>query len=229
MKYIVKAREPKELIEYRAKPDACFDNCPAEVKYAMRQQLIEEQHGLCAYCMARINDEWNEKLQKFRTEIEHYLPQSAHAINDLDYSNLLGVCNGNAGYPKHKQHCDKSKADQTIIVNPLRPDCETHTIFNRSGEITSTIKEIEADLAKTLNLNEQTLVKNRQVVIQHLYESLSRICQRGNTKLKAIKKLIDYWQAIENKMLKEYCQTAIFFLNKEFEDVQRSSRCGVRN
>lgn len=135
--------------------------------------MIEEQHGLCAYCMARINGEWNEKLQKYRTEIEHYLPQSSHQARDLDYLNLLGVCNGNAGYPKHKQHCDKSKAEQIIAVNPLSPDCETNVTFKRNGEIASSSKAIEIDLIKILNLNEQTLVKNRQVVIKHLYESLA--------------------------------------------------------
>jgi len=106
MKHIVKSSEPMSLTTYSSTPNANFDDCNKE---DIRKSLLQEQGALCAYCMQRISNEWDSKLRKFKAEIEHYKSQDEYPVLNLKYSNMLGVCNGNAGNPIHKQHCDKSK------------------------------------------------------------------------------------------------------------------------
>ncbi len=72
MKHIVKNTEPQSLKTYRSTPNASFNDSNKE---DIRKSLIEEQGAICAYCMKRISNKWNAKLQKPFTEIEHYKSQ----------------------------------------------------------------------------------------------------------------------------------------------------------
>ena len=91
-------------------------------KSIIRPDLLTEQHHLCAYCMRRITDHGNI------THIEHREALNKHKDKALDYSNLLGVCDGGSGARvdgKRILCCDanKSKTDGNednsgLILNP---------------------------------------------------------------------------------------------------------------
>lgn len=229
MKFIVKNSEPRELIEHRATPGANFDGSPKEV---VRNSLIEEQRGVCAYCLSRISNEWVPDLKKFKTEIEHYLSQDSRPDLSMTYTNMLGVCNGNDGQGEHKLHCDKSKdlrknkARLPLTLNPLDRNCEDFTFYTRQGFIDSDTPEKKKDI-EVLNLNEQTLVNNRKAVIEAVYKKLIDEHKRqtghqtGNWKSRLIRQELRNWSDPIRNQYREFCQTAIYFLNKELAKVDR--------
>ena len=69
-------------------------------KSVIREALIKEQKGLCAYCMRRIRD--NSSLS-----IEHIVPVSAVPSKALDYWNMVACCDGG------------KKADDSSLMNDI--------------------------------------------------------------------------------------------------------------
>ena len=90
---IKKKLEPYSLTEYKQTINASFDNLPSEIKDDIRKSLLKEQGYICAYCMKRIEENSDIK-------IEHY--EARNNENELAYKNLLAVCKGNEGYSKEK-------------------------------------------------------------------------------------------------------------------------------
>ena len=86
-------------------------------KNALRPALLHEQHYLCAYCMAQIEDDGRA------TTIEHWSPLGEKKENAIDYSNFLAVCYGGRNATKIPGEekvlcCDASKGEQKITINP---------------------------------------------------------------------------------------------------------------
>lgn len=121
--------------------------------------------------MQRISNKWNEKVNKSSTEIEHYRSQHLFPDLQLDYKNMLGVCNGNADSPQHKLICDKSKSNfdklHSLTVNPLITERVDQIKYTKEGEIYSENENINYDLDTVLNLNEQRLKDERGAIYSH--------------------------------------------------------------
>jgi len=224
MKHIIKTAEPVSLTTYRSTPNANFDGCNKE---DIRLSLINEQGAICAYCMQRISNQWNNKLRKFKTEIEHYKSQDVYPDLSLNYTNMLGVCNGNAGKPIHKQHCDKSKDFEKnkkylpLTINPLNPNCQELIEYKASGKITSKNEIINRDLNIVLNLNEEDLVKNRKKAIDLAVQSIKNAIPKNRKNQdwnKAdIKKEKDKWKMLYNSEYQPFCQAVIYYLDKRLK------------
>jgi len=224
MKHIVKNKEPQSLKTYRSTPNASFNGCNKE---DIRKSLIEEQGAICAYCMKRIRNKWNLKLQKPFTEIEHYKSQDIYNGIDgkpdlrLNYTNMLGVCNGNARNPKHKLHCDKSKDLEKnkpllpLSIDPLNPNCEQLIEFRGNGKAVSKNPTIHSEINDVLNLNEENLVKNRTVAINTAIESINK--KRGANKewrRSDINAEIKAWKKRYKSGYRPYCRAVISYLEK---------------
>lgn len=83
MLYIQKRQEPSSLTKYRKQKFAYYDGYPD--KDDIREQLLEEQGHLCAYCMRRIDKE--------HMKIEHWYPEDRLTDAErLEYRNMLGAC-----------------------------------------------------------------------------------------------------------------------------------------
>lgn len=97
MIYIKKRTEPKSLVEHRCTPGATFDGLD---KTELRECLLKEQGYLCAYCMKRIHDEKD-------TKIEHY--RARNIENQLN----IAICLQYVMEIKHSQivKCDMAKRD----------------------------------------------------------------------------------------------------------------------
>ena len=82
-------------------------------KQILRDNIFEEQHGLCAYCMRKID------IKSFN--IEHYIPINLDYQKALDYNNLLGVCDGGESSKKdnylHFLCCDRSRNNNTLFLS----------------------------------------------------------------------------------------------------------------
>ena len=100
-------------------------------KQLIRESLVEEQHGLCAYCMKRI--EPNDKMN-----IEHYRPVNGHKEKALDYNNMLGCCKGGSDkgmYENRVLCCDAAKKNQKITINPREKAMMDKTRYRKDGRI----------------------------------------------------------------------------------------------
>lgn len=123
-------------------------------KSRIRESLIAEQHGLCAYCMKRITND--PKV----TRIEHFYPLSKSKSRAMDYQNMLGACNG--GEHGTVTCCDKSKENTVLsYVSPFNQDFVDNLVYSRFGEIsisasyeTEEIRnKIQSEIDTVLRLN----------------------------------------------------------------------------
>jgi uncharacterized protein (TIGR02646 family) len=212
MRHILKdiKNEPKSLKEVRSTLGSTFDDCD---KSAIRQALLKEQGFLCAYCMRRISEQVDSG-GKPKMKIEHYDAQSTAEDRRLNFLNMLGVCRGGEGGAVHLFHCDTSRGNTTITVDPSDEKCEQHIKYTPAGEFYSDNTQVDEDLNVTLNLNVRRLKTGRSAAIQEAKQSL-KAYNAGEIK-RQIKKL----ERLNNKgQYTEYCQAAIYILRKKLRQL----------
>lgn len=162
MIHIQKKREPKVFTEYRLSAGATYDGMDSDVKSELIKSLIEEQGSLCAYCMSRIECD--------KARIEHFLPQSKYPDLQLEYSNLLAVCQGQEKHGEKMREsektCDAKKENKIILINPLQEKTLKDITYTHEGIIESS--SYHEDINDTLNLNCQdaSLPINRQKTLK---------------------------------------------------------------
>jgi uncharacterized protein (TIGR02646 family) len=210
MKSIQKGREPNSLIEYRAGQTQPYSKNVFDYfahKDELRESLLQEQGYLCCYCMRRI--------AASTMKIEHWASQSQYRESALSYDNLLGACYGGEGKPFAAQHCDTHKGNTPLTLNPVQVgDCERLIRYTASGEILSDVPQIDTDLNETLNLNLGWLKMNRAAIVRAVIEGLKRKQPKGTWTRPLIEKEINRWRTLKNGKYREYCQVAIYILEK---------------
>jgi len=210
MKKINKGKEPPSLLRHRKKEQATYDNY--REKDELRDYLATEQGYICCYCMQRITS--NAETMK----IEHYKPQKKYPQLQLDYQNLLASCKGNDGGPKHlPRHCDTSKGEQEITINPIDKisNCERVIKYRKNGWIYSDDPIINYELNNILNLNTQILVYYRKAVIDQVIKELTNIKgKKAAWSVSDIKNKIQVYENTTAGKYKPYCQIIIYFLKK---------------
>lgn len=107
-------------------------------KSNIREALISEQHGLCAYCMCRVVNSGST------TTIEHMIPLSKSKAGAMAYSNWLAVCKGGQNIePEDGGHrvvcCDVKKSNTIAVLTPVNREqmkwiayCDDGTILHNS-------------------------------------------------------------------------------------------------
>ena len=212
MKTIKKGNEPSSLTKHRCKPFSDYDNYPD--KNGLRRSLVDEQGMICAYCMQRIRPD------ESHMKIEHWHCQTEHLTEQLDYSNLLGVCLGNMGKAEENQHCDTKKGNCEIQLNPANPlhHVEELIQFLGNGRVKSPDPQIDDELNKILNLNEESLVKNRASVLDSFIRTLP---DRGELKQPRLQKMLQDWYQPSNGVLSPFCMVVVHWLRKKMNRAQR--------
>lgn len=235
MKYIKKEikNEPKVLRDYKnSTPSATYDgfidkDFRTGDRHPLKKALLEEQGYLCAYCMGRISLGLNDK-SKPKIEVEHFKPQGKHPELDLDYMNMLGVCNGlSVTYPEKEDvhHCDKTgggkgKMNGLINLRKLNPhdkSCEKLITYTANGEILAANGDLDiiADLEEVLNLNNKVLRNARKAVIDNARRLLVKEKPTQNWSKKFLKRHLDLWKSKNKKgEYRRYCMIAIWFIEK---------------
>jgi len=214
MKHIEKGKPPKSLTDYKSTPNATYEGCD---KDNIRVHLITEQGAVCAYCMVRISKEWNQDLRKPKCEIEHFESQDMVPEKSLDYKNMLGVCNGNAGQPEKLQHCDTKKGNQPLspLLNPLSKNIERYILYSSNGRIKSNDEVLDRQLNEVLNLNMQNLVKARKDKLDMAINRLRAINPKKDWKVADLKKELKNWAERNTKNeFEPYCGIVIYFIEK---------------
>ncbi len=202
---IVKKAEPRLLTEYRLKPGTVYDGPMfTPVKDAIRQNLLEEQGYICAYCLNRIHD------NNLTVKIEHW--HSRHS--DLDYRMLLACCDGGQGNPPVQQHCDTHKGNNPLNFNPANPAVHVEYMirYTADGRINSDNEQMHADLV-ILNLNSPKLVRYRKEVFQAVTDELNK--DDNQRTFQEINRLIVKWRSRNRANEAEpFCGVAIYALQK---------------
>ena len=196
---IKKGSEPSELTKLREEnaglsPKEAYEQLRNPLKKKVRQQLVDEQGGLCAYCMCRIPrldaPAWPGIV------IEHIVPRNPADGRDigqgLDYNNLLAVCHGNRGPSGTREFADLTcdahrKNTEFRKVNPCCPETLQSIFYHLDGRIDASDPDVRFDLVDTLNLNSLNapILNERKAALDSLFEDLG---------------------AIEAKDLMEYCE-----------------------
>lgn len=206
MRTIAKLPEPVSLTEYRASPGATYEDYPD--KTALRTHLVREQRGLCCYCLSRIRNEYRAM------KIEHWHCREDYSGEQLDYSNLLGVCTGNEGKALREQHCDTRKRNKVLSRNPANP---AHTVeavlrFEGGGRLVSTDPVFDQEINGVLNLNLAFLRNNRKAVLDAFLGALPRA---GEIKRSRLEDWLREWNGDSGAGdLPEFCQVVVYWLRK---------------
>lgn len=145
MRSIAQSREPLESRKWKrdnkSKPqNLTYANIPSAVKTELKSKLLEEQGGICAYTMCRLDGTES-------CHIEHIEPQSTSPEKALDYSNMA-ACFPKDGGNTSFGYGAPVKGGKPIEVNvnfvsPHSKGCEKRFHFNSDG----TIHALEGDVA----------------------------------------------------------------------------------
>lgn len=119
---------------------------------SLREQLRQEQKGLCCYCC--------QILDKQDT-IEHLKSRDKHPKLTFDYDNLLLSC-------KQSKQCDNAKGNDELDLTPLMIACDTEIMLKVNGEL-NPISDRAKQAIDLLNLNNADLCQRRKQAIGDLF------------------------------------------------------------
>ncbi len=210
MKRVYKSKqEPEALARYRrAYPNETWEHFRRRARNGYREvkrQILQDQHGLCAYCEISIKLAQTEaEVDDFR--VEHFYPKGAtkecgHNYH-LDWRNLLGVCHGGSqpcvpesewrySALKGDRSCDVPKGGKeisSVILNPLKLTGKArifryaeHTgrMFVDESSCPHYLQRKARSTIKELNLNAPRLMRMRLAVIERLEEEISQMLAQG--------------------------------------------------
>jgi uncharacterized protein (TIGR02646 family) len=219
---ISKYAPSRSLVNYAIPPGAVYDGPNfTPVKDKLRIALVKEQHGLCAYCMSRI------EAVASKMKVEHWRCQDHFPQLQLDYGNLLGVCKGHEGAIPKDQTCDTRKGNDDLKYNPCNP---LHDVFSKlkydfkDGALHSTEADFDLQVSdedehgnergkSVLNLNLPLLKRNRREAIKAVQAVLaSGSIHFGKAE---IERRI---QKIENESIwPEYAGVIFYYLQKRLK------------
>jgi uncharacterized protein (TIGR02646 family) len=208
MRTIIKGPEPDSLTQHRCANHASYENLAEEAKRVLREALVEDQRGLCCYCMSRI---WP---QRDKMKIAHWHAQARYPDEQLDFVNLLGACRGGQGQPRSRQHCDTRQADQHISRNPANPmhRVEDAIGYAPDGSIISDDPAFDRELNGALNLNLAFLKANRKAALDGFLQSLPRKGALGRGVLE--RWLRDWNGESHSAELEPFCQVVVYWLRR---------------
>ena len=214
MREIPKAPEPRSLTAYRKGP--CSNYQDYRNKNELRRALVREQRGICCYCMQRVRDDRD-------TKIEHWRPQS-YQDQQLVYRNLLAACPGGKGKPKSQQHCDTRKRDRDLMWNPADPShhIETRIGYGSDGSIWSNEGAFDSELNKVLNLNLRLLKNGRKAVLRSILDwwGHEKAKHRKPVPRSRFQRERQRWLPDDGE-LRPFCQVAVWFLDQRISRLRQ--------
>lgn len=209
MRNIAKGPEPESLAEHRARTHSTYSNY--REKQELREALVSEQRRLCCYCLCRIVP------VELEMKIEHWRSQRRYPGDQLIYTNLLGACKGGEKpNPEEERdidrHCDTSKGDMDLALNPAVDDVESTISYLRDGRIRSNNAAFDVELSSVLNLNTYAMVNQRKRVVNSFLQLLPK---RQNMTREEWEEVARDWNGEgHNDELREYCSIVVSWIRK---------------
>lgn len=204
-----------------------FDN--AFPKDKVKSILVKEQHGLCAYCMRRIDT-------GYHTTLEHMIPLSRNKGKALEYGNMVGVCDGGRDRALDDDQilcCDACKGEKIIHITPLDQEQMAKICYDAKGFIYTEPKDdaMEKDINETLGLNGRKtkngkfidtateLVKSRRDAYAEIRMLMNKLDRQGKCSSKNIRKLVQMYQNKER--WDEFIGVKLFYLKKKIASLEK--------
>lgn len=198
-------------------------------KNEVKEILIHEQHGICAYCMRRIRMDSHSR-------VEHLVPLSRSKDKAIDYSNMLGTCDGgekNIGEQGHVLCCDAHKKEMEISVSPLNKVQMDKIAYDSNGKIFTEPRDnaMEKDINEILLLNgiqkrdgtvrdtSTELLKGRRDAYDRAKKMLGRLNARGKCTSATIKKIMDELYNREER--DEFVGVQLYYFRKHYNSLIR--------
>lgn len=186
MRGSIKTLPPQEFVEWLSSyPEATYVDLGGDPKKALRNQLIEEQRGVCVYCGRRAGE-----TRQPMGHIEHFRPSSKYPEAQLEYTNLFFSCGDKEPDHLTTDHCGAWKGAEDLpndYINPQSEGLGGRFSFTETGEILGTDSASKA-MIDFLNLNQRNLKALRAQLIQ----GLTALILEGD-----IKSLAAFWDEID--------------------------------
>lgn len=176
MRFFEKEHEPRTITETKCAVTTNLDNTKSARaafdqidKRAARKQLAREQGWLCAFCMRQIDEESKDELGQFVMKIAHRVPIDAESQRALDWSNLLGSCDGGQRSNGRHETCDLLQKNVPLTIDPTQRASVQRLHLERRGAkpglfISSDDATLADDVEKTLGLNGGDLPELRETI-----------------------------------------------------------------
>ncbi len=235
----VNIRLPKDSKKLRD----LFEQMP---KDEIRAALCQEQHGLCAYCMRKIEP------RRESMKIEHYHALTKDKEGALDYQNYLAVCYGGEKDDDAKHHilcCDAARGDKNLTINPWNERQMEAIAYYRNGEIfvrqdkgldAELVKKMQNDIDEVLVLNGKKdlngkriydtaskLVASRRSICDSVHSQFERWDRRNCLTVEFLQEKIDRLEAMleQNNVAEEsYIGVRLYLYKRKQEKLRRKSR-----
>lgn len=219
---VQKGKEPNSLLAFRKQhPDADYEDMPTNVLKDVRSQMWEEQGHLCAYCMKKIED-----LRDVR--VEHCKPR--HPQDEikhdkkatLEFKWMLGVCYGNSiekGVKPEDTTCDAHKGNAELTINPFDKLSVRKIKYKADGSIYSDDADINEDVTEILNLNCEavSLPETRKNVLNVLKNEIAEKCKgkSHDAYIRELERIYD--RLVYQRNLTPYCGIIISWLEEKLK------------
>lgn len=148
-----------------------YDLIPGDLKAEIKDALIAEQRGLCAYTGISIDPT--------RSHIEHLRPQAhcRRGREDVDYHNMVacfpGSKHGYVPFGAVRKGNWPSPAELYLFVSPRSPGCESRFRFNLRGKISAAEDDGAAcETIRRLGLDHKQLEDLRREAIDATLDGL---------------------------------------------------------
>ena len=219
---VQRGKEPNSLLAFRKQnPDADYEDMPTNVLKDVRSQMWKEQGHLCAYCMKKIDDPRDVRVEHCKPrhpqdEIEHDKKAT------LEFKWMLGVCYGNSiekGVKPEDITCDAHKGNAELTINPFDKLSVRKIKYKADGSIYSDDADINKDVAETLNLNCQalSLPQTRKNVLMAEKNRIMRKC-KGKSQDAFMRELErTYEKLVQERNLIPYCGIIISWLEEKLK------------
>lgn len=196
-------------------------------KNEVKEILLHEQHGICAYCMKRIRMDNHSR-------VEHLVPLSKNKEMAIDYNNMLGVCDGGEKVTGKKEHilcCDAHKKETEITINPFNKSQMDKIAYDSEGKIYTKPRddEMEKDINETLLLNgiqkkdgtvrdtSTELLKGRKDAYGRAKRMMKRLNAKGKCTSATLKKIMDELYNREER--EEFVGVQLYYFRKHYNSL----------
>lgn len=198
-------------------------------KNEVKEILLHEQRGICAYCMRRIRMDNHSR-------VEHLVPLSSSKDKAIDYNNMLGVCDGGENITGKQGHilcCDAHKKETGITISPLDKVQMDKIAYDKDGKIFTEPRDeaMEKDINEVLLLNgiqkkdgtvrdtSTELLKGRKDAYDRAKTIMARLNKNRKCTSTVVKKIMDKLHNCDER--EEYVGVLLYYLRKRCNSLVR--------
>lgn len=198
-------------------------------KNEVKEILLHEQHGICAYCMRRIRMDNHSR-------VENLVPLSRNKDLAIDYNNMLGVCDGGekvCGNQGHILCCDAHKKETEIMISPFNKAQMDKITYDSEGKIYTTPRDevMERDINEVLLLNgiqkkdgtvrdtSTELLKGRKDAYDRATRMMKTLNSKGKCTSATLKKIMDELYNREER--DEFVGVQLYYFKKHYNSLIR--------